>query len=164
VSLRFWNSYCRDEGVRAICNFLSTGKPVNLLELLNNKITPLGCEFISKTLHPKMQPQIMILKLDHNNFGSEGMIRLADGLAMNSVLKMLSVTYCNIDAAGAQALFEILIYTKSVLEELNLTGNVLREAGTIKVLNGVSIAKHLKKIYLADNQFSMDSEAVRNVI
>jgi hypothetical protein len=104
------------------------------MELLNNKITPLGCEFISKTLHPKMSPQIVILKLDHNDFGSEGMTRLADGLAMNSVLKMLSVTYCKIDAEGAQALFEILIYTKSVLEELNLTGNVLRENGVIKVL------------------------------
>lgn len=164
VSLRFWNSYCRDEGVRAICHFLQSGKPVQLLELLHNKITPLGCEFISKTLHPKMQPQIQILKLDHNDFGSEGMTRLADGLAINPVLKMLSITYCGIDQNAAQAIFEILIYTKSALEELNLTGNVLRDEGVMKVLQGVSIAKVLKKIYLADNQFNCDDDRVLNVI
>ena len=65
-----------------------------------------------------MQPQIQILKLDHNEFGSQGMIRLADGLAINPVIKILSVTYCGIDAEAAQAIFEILIFTKSVLEEL----------------------------------------------
>jgi hypothetical protein len=37
------------------------------------------------------------------------------------------------------------------LEELILTGNQLRNEGVIQVLNGVSIAKELKKIYLADN-------------
>lgn len=46
-SLRFWNSYCRDEGVRAICKYIESDKPVQLLELLHNKITHLGCEFIS---------------------------------------------------------------------------------------------------------------------
>ena len=45
-------------------------KTTLFLELLDNKITPLGCEFISRALHPKMNPTIMVLKLDHNEFGS----------------------------------------------------------------------------------------------
>jgi len=37
-----------------------------------------------------------------------------------------------------------------------LTGNKLGNDGTITILKGVSIAKELKKIYLADNQFNED--------
>lgn len=104
------------------------------------------------------------MKLDHNEFGSEGMIRLADGLAINPVIKILSVTYCGIDAEAAQAIFEILIFTKSALEECNLTGNLLRNEGIRRVLQGVSISKSLKKIYLADNQFSCDDDDVMKTI
>lgn len=142
---------------------------MQLLELLHNKITPLGCEFISQMMHtpinPKAwRPKIAILKLDHNEFGSEGMNRLAEGLAVNPTLKMLSVTYCGIDVIGAQGIFEILIYTKTTLEEINLSGNLLRNDGVIKVLTGVSIAKALKKCILADNQFSCDDEDVMKTI
>lgn len=97
-----------------------------------------------------------MLKLDHNNFGSEGMIKLADGLSINKTITTLSLTYCNIDANAARALFEVLIFTKSALEELNLTGNHLRNEGVMILLRGLSIAKSLKKIYLTDNQFNDD--------
>lgn len=49
-SIRFWKTYCEDEGVRAICQYLELGKDVATVELLDNKITPLGCEFISRAL------------------------------------------------------------------------------------------------------------------
>jgi len=58
ISIRFWKTYCEDEGVRAICQFLELGKPTLFLELLDNRITALGCEFISRSLHPKMNPTI----------------------------------------------------------------------------------------------------------
>lgn len=129
------------------------------LELLDNNITPLGCEFLSKALHPCQQPQIQILKLDHNQFGSDGVIALSEGLAVNPILRMLSLTYCGIGPEGADALFEIMIYQKSALEEVNLSGNLLKNEGVAKLLQGVSIAKSLKKILIADNQFS-DEEKV----
>ena len=66
-------------------------------------------------------------------------------------LKVLSLTYCDIDKNGGRSLFEILIYSKSHLEELILTGNNLRNEGVMTVLNGVSVAKELKKLYVADN-------------
>jgi Ran GTPase-activating protein (RanGAP) involved in mRNA processing and transport len=96
----------------------------------------------------------MVLKLDHNDFGSEGMIRLADGLSVNKTIVTLSLTYCNIDQNAARALLEVLIFSQSKIEELNLSGNHLRNEGVIVVLRGLSIAKSLKKIYLADNQFN----------
>ena len=58
ISIRLWKTFCEDEGTRAICQYLEIGKPVAILELLDNKITALGCEFISKALHPKMNPSI----------------------------------------------------------------------------------------------------------
>lgn len=83
------------------------------MELLDNKITSLGCEFIGKLLHPKVNSSITILKLDHNDIGSAGVRHLAEGLAVNKSLQSLSLTYCNIDANGARPLFDILIYTQS---------------------------------------------------
>jgi Ran GTPase-activating protein (RanGAP) involved in mRNA processing and transport len=121
------------------------------LELLDNKITALGCEFIGRSIHPKANTNIVILKLDHNEFGAEGVRRLAEGMAINKSVEQLSLTYCNIDASGWRPLFEILIFSQSKLKELNLSGNFLRNEGIRGVLRGVSIAKSLQKIYLADN-------------
>ena len=44
------------------------------------------------------------------------------------------------------------------MEELNLTGNHLRNEGVTIVLRGLSIAKSLKKIYLTDNQFNDEAD------
>lgn len=71
---------------------------------------------------------------------------------------MLSFSYCDLDADCSRSLFEMLIYSKSKVEELILTGNSLRNEGTKMVLQGVSANKSLKKIYLADNQFNEDED------
>jgi len=102
----------------------------------------------------------MMVKLDHNNFGSEGLKYLAEGLSMNKVITQLSLKYNKIDASGARYLFEILIYTQSALELLELDGNFLRNEGTIELLRGVSIAKSLKQLVLADNQFLEEDEVL----
>lgn len=49
------------------------------------------------------------------------------------------------------------------MEEVNLSGNLLGNQGVRRVLYGVSIAKSLKKIYLADNQFNDDEEMLRAI-
>lgn len=49
---------------------------------------------------------------------------------------------------------QILIYTRSALEDVNLSGNCLTNGGVVTVLSGASVAKNLKKLALADNQFS----------
>ena len=48
-------------------------------------------------------------------------------MAINKTITNLSLTYCNIDAQGARALFDILIFTKSNLEELNLSSNPIND-------------------------------------
>jgi len=79
---------------------------------------------------------------------------------MNKVITQLSLKYNKIDASGARYLFEILIYTQSALELLELDGNFLRNEGTIELLRGVSIAKSLKQLVLADNQFLEEDEVL----
>ena len=108
-------------------------------------------------------PPIVYLKLDHNMFGSAGVNALCQGLKTNEMVKTLSLCYCGIDQGGARSLFEVLIFQKSKLEELILTGNSLRNEGAKMVLNGVSIAKELKKIYLADNQFNEEEDVLDSI-
>lgn len=159
-SLRLWKTDCGDEGVRSIVDWLQNNSTVQMLELLENKITDLGCDFISRILVPSSPSAITILKLDHNDIGSAGMIHLAKGLTMNKNLEELSLTYCNIDAGGARALFEILIYTKSGLKRLHLTGNHLRNEGIKQLLRGVAAAKVLEEFHIADNQFGEEESVL----
>ena len=147
-------------GVYSVKQYLETGSKVQFLELLDNGITPRGCEHIAKALHPKNHTEIEVLKLDHNQFGWEGMVYLAEGLAVNPTLRLLSLTYCGIDMNGADYLFQILIYSRSALEEVYLSGNNLCNEGVITVLKGASIAKSLKKLALADNQFNEDDKVL----
>jgi len=96
--------------VRAVTDYVSVCRSVAVLEIMNNKMTALGCEFVSRIMHPTINAGIRSLKLDHNPFGSAGMLALANGLALNKALTSLSLTYCSIDQAGARGIFEILIY------------------------------------------------------
>jgi hypothetical protein len=80
-----------------VCQFIESAKGITVLELLDNKITPLGCEFVSRVVHPKANTAISVLKMDHNNIGADGVARLAEGLAINKTIVSLSLTYCNID-------------------------------------------------------------------
>jgi hypothetical protein len=57
----------------------------------------------------------------------------------------------------------MLIYSQSKVQELILTGNLLRNEGVKIILRGVSIAKELKKIYLADNQFNEDDDVLEAI-
>jgi len=41
---------------------------------MDNDITSLGCEFLARTLMPECKSEMQILKLDHNAFGSDGVI------------------------------------------------------------------------------------------
>ena len=153
-SIRLWKTHCEDEGVRCVCMYINNCNQVFFLDLLDNKITQLGCQFLGKTLHPDTKANLVNVKLDHNPFGSAGVKHLADVLSMNKMVTNLSMQYCNIDKEGARPLFEILIYKESGLEELYLGGNLLRDEGIIMVLKGASIAqKNLKLLSIPDNQF-----------
>jgi len=74
---------------------------VTILDLLNNEISPLGCLFVGEMLPLS---KLVVLKLDHNPFGSKGLENLSKGLCKNGVLTSVSMSYCNIDKDGVQYL------------------------------------------------------------
>jgi len=49
------------------------------------------------------------------------------------------------------------------MQEIILTGNNLRNEGIKIILKGISIAKELKKVYLADNQFNEEIDMLESI-
>ena len=75
--IRLWKVDLQDEGLRSICNYIDKVRSVEYLDLMDNKITALGCEFLGKTLKNE---SIVKLKLDNNDIGNEGIANLTVGL------------------------------------------------------------------------------------
>lgn len=162
-NIRFWKANTEDEGVRAVCQFLTMNPVVLTLEFMECDMGPLGCEFISTLLGPDVKNPLQTLKLDHNNLGDLGVRNLAVGLSMNSTLQTLSLTYCNIESEGARGILEIVINQNSALKELDLQGNYLRNQGVCTVFHALQINKSLLKLNLADNQFGEDEQVLRKL-
>jgi hypothetical protein len=142
-ALRLWQTGGGDECVRSTCQYITSerqhllGQGLNELQLTAVGMTPLGCSFIGKAMGFRGNPNIEFLRLDYNNFGSAGLAELAKGLAVNPMLKRLDLNYCGIDEEGGKSLFEILLYNKSQLTQLELRGNSLRNAGLMEMIRGL---------------------------
>lgn len=85
-SIKLWKVNAQDEGVRTVCNFMMKMKIIDNLDLLDNGIGALGCEFIGKMLHPSLEIPLQQLVLDHNEFGTKGLDQLTAGLCQNKLL------------------------------------------------------------------------------
>ena len=120
ISLRLWECNIGDEGVAHLCQFLNGNKSVETLDLLKNKITATGCDFLGRVLGSASETPVKILHLDHNPIGSAGVDKLANGLAQNKKLTVLSLTHAGLDHKCAPAISRILIYIESQLKELLL--------------------------------------------
>jgi Ran GTPase-activating protein (RanGAP) involved in mRNA processing and transport len=172
-SIRLWKSGIEDEGVRELCKWLTFSNSTVMLDLLQNEITSVGCEVLAKVIGPQtvlssgmMSPtaNLQVLKLDHNPIGTEGFSHLAKAISANKLLKVLSVTYCNIDEGAGEDLFKMALYQYSALEDLNLSGNKLKNAGVIRLLQGYACGKQLKKLTICDNEWTDESEELMDAL
>lgn len=77
---------------------------LEILDLMDNEVGLLGCQFLSKVLHPASMTKLLKLKLDHNIIGAEGLAILSQGLAQNDTIEKLSLNYCGITSEGAKYL------------------------------------------------------------
>lgn len=68
-----------------LTKYMQCALNTKVLDLTENEITTLGCEYLGKTLSAFPIP-IMELVLDFNPIGNEGMRELSKGLEMNSKL------------------------------------------------------------------------------
>ena len=92
---RMWKVAAQDEGVHSIAEYLVDNPQVEVLDLLDNAITHLGCNYIGK-IYKSISPTLSIkcLFLDHNKIGDEGMKYLADGLRKSPQLKGIIKKNC----------------------------------------------------------------------
>jgi len=117
------------------------------IELVDNGLTDFGLARLSRTLPTG---KIQKLVLDYNRFGDEGMANLLVCLTGNTLLKHLSVNYCNLTVPSGSLLAELL--TKSSIEHLEVTGNALQCDGTAQLVDVLCTQDiPLKTLLMADN-------------
>ncbi|CEL94624.1 unnamed protein product [Vitrella brassicaformis CCMP3155] len=165
-ALRLWRCRGGDEFVRSICYYLDAIPSPNVEELqfVDTNMTPLGCDFVGRTLCRTGNAKITFLRLDFNKIGSEGAEALAKGLAENASIKHLSLQYCGITSNGGVALSQMLMYVRSALTEVLLRGNELGREGAIDVLRGARRAQRLKCLDLSDNKFGDSDDVLDNLL
>lgn len=164
--LRLWKCNGGDESVRSVCCYLDSDPPpeVEDLQFTDNGVSPLGCEFLGRTLGPTGNKKITFLKLDYNQFGAAGVERLSLGLAQNSTLRVLSLQYCGIGPEGGAYIAHICMFIKSALENLRLKGNNLGRVGVCEVFQGCRRAKCLRELDVFDNKFSETQDVIEGLL
>ena len=122
---------------------------------MDNNITPLGCEFIGRTLC-NQNNKIIKLKLDNNPIATEGLAKLAVGLRENSTVEKLSFNYCGIDPSGVKYIQEIMANINCKLRSLKMQGNPLGNEGSYELLRAVNICgQNLEKLNMGDVQMNL---------
>jgi Ran GTPase-activating protein (RanGAP) involved in mRNA processing and transport len=100
---------------------------------MGNQITPLGCEFLGKTLSTS-HCGIKTLIIDNNFIGDSGLQNLTLGLRSNSVIKNLSLKYCGIGKDSMIYFQEILANIHTKIKNLDLQGNHFGNEGFFQLL------------------------------
>lgn len=129
-----------------------TNKTIETLDLLKNKITHVGCGYLGRVLGPTSEMPLKILHIDHNSIGSKGVEGLANGLAQNKTINVLTLSFDELDAKCAPDICRILIFIESNLKEMELIGNQLKGEGVAEILPAVKISKNLTSLNVSDNQ------------
>ncbi|KAJ0402918.1 hypothetical protein P43SY_005903 [Pythium insidiosum] len=162
--IRMWNQDVQDEGAVMIASLLQSSPPsfnIAYLELLDCDIGVEGCRAIADVLKSQTQPGLLALKLDYNSdIGDAGVNALCDGLFTNTVLKKLSLDFCNIGPQGSIKLAQLVAMPQSALEKLSLQGNNLGDEGLYHFSLGLARSHHLTTLNLADNAIRHHEEAL----
>lgn len=152
-SLRLWKIQAGDEGVRALCDYLLTNKELDVLDLLDNGITQLGCRFLGDCFGEHFGVlQVRKLMLDHNLIGDKGLQVLVNGLRRSPFLTELSLSYCGLTDKSAAPVQQMLMFINTNLEVLNLQGNIMGKEGAFQIFRAIEFNERLKEVNLSDNQ------------
>jgi len=165
-SIRLWKIKACDEGIRSLCEYLtSCNLNVEIMDLLDNSISPLGCQFLGSMYLANWNTlKINRLSLDHNAIGDEGLKQLSTGLRKSVSLAHLSLSYCNLSSNASQSIQQILAFVDSNLESLNLQGNMLKEEGSRQILRAVEVNSKLRVLNLTDNQICDEKMLIDQIL
>mmetsp|Transcript_6620 Transcript_6620/g.9782 ORF Transcript_6620/g.9782 Transcript_6620/m.9782 type:complete len:354 (-) Transcript_6620:1483-2544(-) len=156
--LRIWRTKLGEDGVIILADLLRLGEQnidINFFELLECGVGPLGAKALGRSLSCGMNKSVLTLSLDYNPIlACIGTTALCEGLKSNSSLKKLSLQRCNIGFGGATAISRVLAFHRTILQTLDLTGNLLGGEGLANLSEGLKSNKSLEKLLLADNNIS----------
>eukprot|EP01028_Stygiella_incarcerata_P002072 TRINITY_DN1386_c0_g2_i1.p1 TRINITY_DN1386_c0_g2~~TRINITY_DN1386_c0_g2_i1.p1 ORF type:complete len:344 (-),score=117.02 TRINITY_DN1386_c0_g2_i1:176-1207(-) len=159
--LLFWRSHVGDDGVHVLSEFMKQDQRVQLLDLMDNGITDLGCLFIESFLGggSRVNSTLKSIVLDFNVIGNEGVFHLVRALRTGeAVVESLSLRFCGIGAVGGAELGGLLsVYDK--LLDIDLQGNEMLPEGVIDLVNPIPKSK-LKVIGLRETSFAHNDEAI----
>ena len=161
-SLRICEREIGDEGIRTIHQFIieTNNSLLNLIELLNDNIDLLGCEFISRIYEPSFPCNFKILTLDYNRFGNEGLNNLMNYLPTNTTFTYLSLNYCDINEREFHFLKNILNILKLQKQKINL-GNPIKEENN-KCMYQFIQYNSIEELNIKNANFSVDEEIIVN--
>ena len=165
--LRIWGSNIGDDGALSLSELLRLGGAelqLAYLELFNNGIGATGAFALGRSLSCMMNRSLITLSLDYNmTLKSEGVAALCQGLRTNSTLKKLSLRYCELDEDAGGPLGEMLAFTKSGLNILDIMGNELGGTGLLDFCGGLKRNKSLVSLVLADNNINVLDEDIKGL-
>ena len=157
-ALRLWRANARDSGAAAVADVLRNGAKdkveVELVELMDSGITPLGAGALGDSLMLGANASLRTLRLDLNlGLGDEGVAALCRGLRSNRNLRVLTLSHCSLTERAAQSIAtDFLASPLCILEALDLTGNALAAEGVYTLASAASRSKTLKELLFCDNQ------------
>lgn len=101
---------------------------------------------------------IKYIHLDDCQLGSQGAMGIADATNRNKNIRVISLRNNGIDDDGAKAFGDLIFKYSSInLEDLNLSFNRIGDLGGIKLAQGLSKSKSLKRLNMKHNNMSAKS-------
>ncbi|XP_053139963.1 ribonuclease inhibitor-like isoform X2 [Hemicordylus capensis] len=125
-----------DAGVALLCQgLLNPNCKIQKLTLWECDITAAGCKDLSNVISTK--ETLRELNLIGNNIGDQGMDFLCQGLKdPNAKLQSLWLRECGLTTACCKSISSVLC-TNSILKELHIASNPLKDAGVIELCEGL---------------------------
>ena len=166
-SIRLWRTNVGEEGAAAIAEILRLGGgeiKIGYLELLDDNIGPKGAMAIGTALQLGNNVSLQVLKLDYNtSIGTTGIFYLCRGLRTNSTIRILSLTSCGIGPEGGVCIGDVLAFSKSSIEEININCNRLGGDGLKAVCTGLMSNTKCEKVNIADNNIDQLESDMRGL-
>lgn len=153
-SFRLWKCDAKNEGIRVLSEMIKISAQVEVIDLLDNEIDELGCEFLSRSLDRGCQ--LKKLLLDHNPIGEKGFNFLSRSIATLPNLEELSLAFCGLKKESSSCIQQILLFRQSRLQILNVSYNSLETAGCYACFKALEINTYLREINLRHNEIIED--------
>ncbi|KAL0217599.1 hypothetical protein RCL1_008180 [Eukaryota sp. TZLM3-RCL] len=140
-----------DNGLLYLAGYLASNRSILKLDLTSNHLSLAACESLGTSLNGH-NSTLKELILDHNPIGDHGVCSLVHHLRWNPTLKILSLKYCNIGTVGSVLIGRDLLgeHSSSVLEKINLQGNIVDLPGLLAIGDGLQYNKTLTTLIISD--------------